>query len=199
MEAWAQLLNWQTEIWICEGSYRVFKDTVVVSFFNLHTCAVDLLYKHKITLVVMWYTVYIHRKGTKWPNNLIIAMLASANSANDVRFIYEKRNFFLVSLQYAFFILQYVCYSVLRFQVLLFVPASVKVCDCSDGSSLAPFHSETDLRRASGALSERSVLHPGPRTVFGGLSEIWGPWRDSSQNGSSLSPYAHYRMIQHTF
>ncbi len=80
----------------------------------------------------------------------------------------------MLSLYYSMYVTVYLDF---RFY---FVPGSMKVCEFSENSSLAPFHSETDLRRVSGALSERSVLHPGPRTVFGTLSEIWGPWRDSS-------------------
>ncbi len=56
-EAWAQLLNCQTEIWIRAGrtkKKRFLKvGTLLLSLFYLYACAAELLYKHNITSVAM--------------------------------------------------------------------------------------------------------------------------------------------------
>lgn len=97
--------------------------------------------------------------------------------------IYEKHKkqnlFFLVT--YIILFLCCVFFSV-RFEVLLSVPVYVKVCECSKGSSLAPFCSETDLRRASGALSERfGILVP---------EQCLGPFQRSGAPGET-----HLRVV----
>ncbi len=61
METWAQRLNCQTETEsVAEGSISAFKDTPLLFLMYLH--AVELLYKHNITLSrAIW--LYI---GTLW-------------------------------------------------------------------------------------------------------------------------------------
>lgn len=124
-------------------------------------------------------------------------MLALENSTNEVYscYLWKKEN-------YLFFVspmLSLCCVTVfLRFQVLLSLPVYVKVCECSEGSSLAQSHSKADLRRASGALSERdlfSILVP--ELCLGTFQRYGAP--GETRNGSSPSPYARCRMIQHTF
>lgn len=109
-------------------------------------------------------------------------------------FMEKKKTSFCVSLMHSLR-----CVTVfLRFQVLLSLPVYVKVCVCSEGSSLAQSHGKADLRRASGALSERdlfSILVP--ELCLGTFQRYGAP--GETRNGSSPSPYAHCRMIQHTF
>ncbi len=81
-EAWAQLLNCQLEIEsMAEGSNsaqkRVFKDPTLLFFMHLHTCADELLYRHNITLIVIW---------------LYIGMLCMALGLLLIYFIYFDTN-----------------------------------------------------------------------------------------------------------